>query len=124
MRYRQTKVALILAALIVPQLAAAQDVRLRVDEQGRQCARQGTDLHDYLQTALPNCSKYCLVKRDPADSRPETMNTMIFNCADEDRTAAPLPGTGLRAAAALGLLGLLLSSSGGPSGATSDTQSK
>ena len=122
MTLRQVVRAALVALPLLSQAVAAQDVRLRADEAGRQCAIEGTDLHAYLQTALPDCSKYCLVERNPAEATPENINTMIFECADEDRAAAPPPGNGLRAAAALGILSLLLSLDNGPSGSTSDTQ--
>ncbi len=122
MKLPQLVTALSLTLSGLPQVVGAQDVRLRTDDTGRQCAILGTDLHAYLQTAMPDCSEYCLVERNAAEVTPENINTMIFECVDEDRAAALPMGDGLRAAAALGILGIILSLDNGPSGSTSDTQ--
>jgi hypothetical protein len=128
MVYRNLLVAFFAATLSGPLFAQelALDSSLEIIG-SRQCAIEGSDLHQYLQERLPDCSRFCTVDKEYY-TRSSTFSGRVFACGDRDFAALPLEEgvSGLSGRdAAIGLLGLGLLlglASGGSDGATSDTQ--
>lgn len=112
-----------LALAIAPHHAAAQELQ---SVNGRQCAAPGTELHTSLVSRLPGCDLYCAIDPDLVPGY-EDYPGLVFACADGAGTIVVQQeqGSGLSAAAALGILagvGVLVGmGSGGSGGATNHT---